>query len=67
MRAAIALTSISVLDARLLLRSLELFETERLGFAEAYQVASTEATGVAAAMSFDRTSDRVKTMERIDP
>jgi predicted nucleic-acid-binding protein len=67
MRAAIALPSVAVLDARLLLRSLELYEIERLDFAEAYLVASAEATGVEAVLSFDRTIDRVKTVARIEP
>jgi predicted nucleic-acid-binding protein len=66
MRAAIALPSVIVLDARLLLRALELYETERLDFAEAY-VASAEATGVEAMLSFDRAIDRVKTVARIEP
>jgi predicted nucleic-acid-binding protein len=56
MRAAIALPSVIVLDARLLLRALELYETERLDFAEAYLLASAEATGVEAMLSFDRAS-----------
>lgn len=67
MRAAIALPSISVIDARLLLRSLELYETDRLDFAEAYLVASAEATGVETVVSFDRAIDRVKTVQRIEP
>jgi predicted nucleic-acid-binding protein len=67
MRAAIALPSISVIDVRLLLRSLELYETDRLDFAEAYLIANAEATGVDAVVSFDRTIDRVKTVERIEP
>jgi predicted nucleic-acid-binding protein len=67
MRAAIALPSVIVVDARLLLRSLELYEIERLDFAEAYLVASAEATGVEAVLSFDRTIDRVKTVARIEP
>ncbi len=54
MRAAIALSSISVIDARLLRRSLELYEIDRLDFAEAYLVASAEATGVDAVVSLDR-------------
>ncbi|MGH2912818.1 MAG: PIN domain-containing protein [Solirubrobacteraceae bacterium] len=48
MRAAIALPSVAVLDARLLLRSLEIYEIDRLDFAEAYLVACAEATGVGA-------------------
>lgn len=67
MRAAISLPSISVIDVRLLLRSLELYETDRLDFAEAYLIASAEATGVAAVVSFDRTIDRVKSVERVEP
>jgi len=47
MRAAIALASVAVLDSRTLLRSLELYKTERLDFAEAYLVVSAEATGLA--------------------
>lgn len=67
MRAAIATPSVVVVDTRLLLRSLELYEIERLDFAEAYLIASAEATGVAAVMSFDRTIDRVKTVKRLEP
>jgi predicted nucleic-acid-binding protein len=67
MRAAIALPSVIVLDARLLLRALELYETERLDFVEAYLVTSAEATGVEAILSFGRAIDRVKTVARIEP
>ncbi|HEY5261976.1 MAG TPA: PIN domain-containing protein [Solirubrobacteraceae bacterium] len=66
MRAAIALPSVAVLDARLLLRSLEVYEIDRLDFAEAYLIACAEATGVAAVLSFDRTIDRIKTVKRIE-
>ncbi len=66
MRAAIALPSISVIDARLLLRSLELYETDCLDFAEAYLVASAEATGVGVVLSFDRSIDRAGFVERIE-
>ncbi len=67
MRAAIALPSVAVVDAAILLRSLEVYELERLDFAEAYLVASAEATGEKAILSFDRSMDRVKTVSRIDP
>lgn len=67
MRAAVALPSIAVLDASLLLRALEIYEVERLDFAEAYLVASAEATGVGAVMSFDRAIDRVTTVRRVEP
>jgi predicted nucleic-acid-binding protein len=70
LRAAMALPSIAVIDAPLLLRALELYEpyeVDRLDFAEAYLVASAEATGVGAVMSFDRGIDRVRTAERVEP
>jgi predicted nucleic-acid-binding protein len=67
MRAAIALPSIAVLDAPLLLRALEVYEVDRLDFAEAYLVACAEATGVGAVMSFDRAIDRARTVERVEP
>ena len=67
MRAAIALSSVAVLEPSLLLRALEVYEVERLDFAEAYLVASAEATGVGAVMSFDRAIDRVATVRRVEP
>ncbi len=67
MRAAVAMPSVAVVDAQTLLRALEVYEVERLDFAEAYLVASTEATGVAAILSFDRSIDRIKTISRIEP
>jgi predicted nucleic-acid-binding protein len=66
-RAAMALPSIAVLDAPLLLRALEIYEVDRLDFVEAYLVACAEATGVSAVMSFDRAIDRVRTVRRIEP
>jgi predicted nucleic-acid-binding protein len=65
MRAALALQSIAVVDEAMLLRALEVYEIERLDFAEAYLIAMAEATGVDAVMSFDRTIDRVGTVKRI--
>jgi len=67
MRAAIALPAIKALDAATLLRALEVYEVDRLDFAEAYLIAQTEATGVAAILSFDKTIDRVKTVTRHEP
>lgn len=67
MRAAIALPSVAVIDVSLLLRALEVYEIDRLDFAEAYLVASAEATGVAAIVSFDRSIDRVQTISRVAP
>jgi predicted nucleic-acid-binding protein len=67
MRAALALPSIAVIDELLLLRALELYDQARLDFADAYLVASAEATGVNAVMSFDRGIDRVRTVARVEP
>ena len=67
MRSAIALTSIEVLDASLLLRALEVYELHRLDFAEAYLVANAESTGVRRVLSFDRTIDRVQSVSRSEP
>ena len=59
MRSAVALPTIETLDAASLLRALEVYELDRLDFAEAYLVAQAEATGVGAIVSFDRSIDRV--------
>jgi predicted nucleic acid-binding protein len=67
MRSALALPSVSALDKPLLLRALEVYELDRLDFAEAYLVACAEATSVVKILSFDRSIDRVKTVKRIEP
>lgn len=64
MRAAIALPQIKTLDHVALLRALELYETDRLDFAEAYLVAQAEALDAPAILSFDRSIDRVQTVTR---
>jgi predicted nucleic acid-binding protein len=66
-RAFLGFPAIVVLDAPLLLRTLELYEVARLDFADAYLVASAEASGVGAIASFDRGIDRVVTVERVEP
>ena len=67
MRSVIAQEAIRTLDPVLLLRSLRVYETYRIDFADAYLVASAEITGVAAIASSDRTIDRVPTVTRIEP
>ena len=67
MRAAIAVPCIETIDPSSLLRALEVYEVDRLDFADAYLVASTEATGVGAVLSFDRGIDRAGTVERVEP
>jgi predicted nucleic-acid-binding protein len=64
MRAALALPSITPIDQPTLLRAIEVYEMERLDFAEAYLVAQAEATGVGEILSFDRTIDRVESVVR---
>lgn len=66
-RAIIGFPAIVVVDEALLLRTLEVYEVERLDFAEAYLVASAEVSGVAAIASFDRDIDRLTTVRRLEP
>jgi predicted nucleic-acid-binding protein len=66
-RAVIGFQPIAVVDVPLLLRALEVYEVDRLDFAEAYLVASAEASGVGAVASFARSIDKVSTVRRIEP
>jgi predicted nucleic-acid-binding protein len=67
MRAAIALPTIEVLHEESLLRALEVYELERIDFAEAYLVAQAEATRVYEILSFGRSIDRVASIARREP
>lgn len=67
LRSLISFDSIVCVDPALLLRAIEVYETERVDIAEAYLVACAESTGVGAIASFDRSIDRVDTIERIEP
>jgi predicted nucleic acid-binding protein len=67
LRSLVALDSVVCVDHALLLRAIEVFETERVDFAEAYLVACAESTGVGKVASFDRSLDRVRSIERIEP
>lgn len=67
MRSAISLPRVKTVDPASLLRALEVYEIERLDFAEAYLVAQAEATGVGEVLSFDRSIDRVDTITRREP
>lgn len=51
----------------MLLRALDVYEVDRLDFAEAYLVAQAERSGVGVVASFDRAIDRVATVERLEP
>ena len=66
-RAVIGFPAIVVADPALLLRAIEVYEVDRLDFAEAYLVASAEASGVGVVASFDRSIDRIATVQRLEP
>ena len=67
MRSAIALPSIDAIDPPSLLRAIEVYEIDRLDFAEGYLVAQAESTGVQDILSFDRSIDRITTVNRRQP
>jgi predicted nucleic acid-binding protein len=60
-------SSIVVVDRDVLLRAIEVYETDRLDVTEAYLMASAESTGVGKIASFDGSIDRVPSVERIEP
>lgn len=66
-RSIIAFGPIRVLDETVLLRAIEVYEVDRSDFAEAYLIASAESSGIGAVASFDRSIDRVRTVQRIEP
>ena len=65
-RAIIAFPAIRVDDPAMLLRAIEVYETDRLDFADAYLVAAAE-RGVGIVASFDKAIDRVGTVRRLVP
>jgi predicted nucleic acid-binding protein len=67
LRSLIAFESIVCVDPALLLRAVEVYETDRIDFADAYLVACAESTGVGRIASFDRSIDRIDTVERVEP
>ena len=66
-RSLLAFDSVMCIDPALLLRAIEVYEIDRIDFAEAYLVACAESTGVGRVASFDRSIDRVATVERVEP
>jgi predicted nucleic-acid-binding protein len=67
MRSLVAMETIVTVDPALLLRAVEVYETDRIDFAEAYLVAHAESSGVNSIVSFDKSIDRVHTIQRIEP
>ncbi len=66
-RSVIAFPAIETIDPALLLRALQVYELDRLDFAEAYLVAQAEVAGADGIVSFDRAIDRVPSVQRIEP
>ena len=66
-RSLLAFAPVVTVDPALLLRAVEVYETDRLDFAEAYLVACAESTGVMRVASFDRSIDRVATVDGVEP
>lgn len=66
-RSLLSFGSIVCIDPSLLLRAVEIYEIDRLDFADAYLVASAESTGVRRVASFDKAIGRMKTIERVEP
>jgi predicted nucleic acid-binding protein len=54
-------------DPALVLRAIEVYEKDRLDFADAYLVAAAERSGVAEVVSVDKAIDRVGTVQRVVP
>lgn len=66
-RAVLAFPPMTVVDEPLLLRAIEIYEVDRLDFAEAYLVACAEVSGVGAVASFDKAVGRMTTIRRVLP
>ena len=67
LRSLLAMESIMVVDRAVLMRAVEVYELDRLDFAEAYLVACAESTGIRRVASFDRALDRISTVQRVEP
>jgi predicted nucleic acid-binding protein len=67
LRSLVGFDSVICVDPALLLRALEVYETDRIDFAEAYLVACAESTGIGKIISFDRSLDRIPSIERLEP
>ena len=67
LRSLLTFEPVITVDPALLLRAIEVYEIDRLDFAEAYLVACAESTGVGEIASFDESIDRVATIRRDGP
>lgn len=66
-RSILSFPPITVTDEALLLRAIEVYEIDRLDYADAYLVACAETTGIGRITSFDRKIGRIQGIERIEP
>ena len=66
-RSIIMFGPIQTAHPEMLLRAVEVYEVHRIDFSDAYLVALAETAGVGDIASFDRTIDRVPTVNRIEP
>lgn len=66
-RAVVAFPAIRVDDPAMLMRAIQVYEKDRLDFADAYLVAMAERSGVGVVASFDKAIDRVDTVQRLVP
>lgn len=66
-RAVLAFPPVRVIDNGLLLRAVEIYEINRLDFAEAYLVAAAEVSGVGVVASFDKSVSRAGTVKHLVP
>jgi len=67
MRSALAMPNIETVDTAPLLRALEVYEVDRLDFADAYLVAQAETSSVREIVSYDRSIDRITSVRRREP
>lgn len=67
LRAVLGFRAITVVDAELVQRAVEVYDIDRLDFADAYLVACAERSGIGVIASFDRSIDRVGTVRREEP
>lgn len=66
-RSLVSSDRMRVADLPLLLRAIEVYQFDRLAFADAYLVASAERTGVGVVVSFDKAISKVGTVRRVEP
>ncbi len=66
-KSVLGFRNVVTVDPAVLLRTIEIYETDRLAFADAYVIARAEASGTKAVVSFDKGIDRVETVERVEP